>query len=329
MKFLPPQSKMTLIPKRALKKFAWKRYWSKHHWLGRVALILAVFFLSILISVIFNELNRKDLQTSASEFFPTIKKFSQKKAKPFPAVAVAAKGAVVYDLTTGKILYDKNSQIVLPLASITKLMTVLVAKKTLNQSDLVTFLDDNNTQETWRPKELTDYTLVGSSNLGARALAMTSASKVNRDFVQMMNDEKDRLGLSSIQFKNATGLDQNYSVAGAYGTAVDVAKLHGYIVKNYPELLEATDRTVVSRTDTQKNNYVAVNTNSAIDQFPGLISSKTGTTPLAGANLSIVFDAGLGHPVAIVILGSTEEARFTDAKKLTDATVNYFAEGGD
>lgn len=327
MKFLPLQTK-TLLPRRAIRKFSGLKFWSHHPWLGRGALILAVFFFSILISVIVNEISKKDLKTSANQFLPTIQNINKKKEKTFPSVNITAKSAVVYDLTTEKVLYGKNSQEALPLASITKLMTVLVAKKTLNQEDLVTFIDDNNNPETWRPRELSDYTLVGSSNLGARALAMASANKVNRDFVQMMNEEKDRLGLTSLQFKNATGLDQNYSVAGGYGTAVDVAKLHGYIIKNYPELLEITNRPVVGRTDAQKNNYIAINTNYAIDQFPGLISSKTGTTPLAGANLSIVFDAGLAHPIAIVILGSTEEERFNDAKKLAEATLVYLAEGG-
>jgi D-alanyl-D-alanine carboxypeptidase len=296
--------------------------------LGRGALVLAVFFIGIFVSVIYYQISEKKLTESPKKFLAQIYNLNKQKDVLFPAVEIKAKAGVVYDLTTEKILYSKNSQQALPLASITKLMTALIVKKTLNQTDLVTFIDENNKQEAWRPKELSDYTLVGSSNIGARALAMASANKINRNFVELMNQEKEKLGLSTLRFQNETGLDQTGTMAGGYGSALDVAKLHGYIVKNYPELTEATNQTAIGRNDTQENRYVAINTNYAIDQLPGLISSKTGTTPLAGANLSIIFDVGLNHPVAIVILGSTEEERFNDTQKLAGATVAYFAEGG-
>jgi D-alanyl-D-alanine carboxypeptidase len=59
--------------------------------------------------------------------------------------------------------------------------------------------------------------------------------------------------------------------------------------------------------------------------MPGLLLSKTGYTDLAGGNLVIVFDVGIGHPVAIVVLGSTRDARFTDVEKLMHATLSHFA----
>jgi D-alanyl-D-alanine carboxypeptidase len=53
--------------------------------------------------------------------------------------------------------------------------------------------------------------------------------------------------------------------------------------------------------------------------------SKTGYTDLAGGNLAVVFDAGIGHPVAVVVLGSTKEERFTDVQRLVRATSAQFA----
>ncbi|OGG72128.1 hypothetical protein A3H77_02565 [Candidatus Kaiserbacteria bacterium RIFCSPLOWO2_02_FULL_56_11] len=58
---------------------------------------------------------------------------------------------------------------------------------------------------------------------------------------------------------------------------------------------------------------------------PRLLLSKTGTTNLAGGNLALVFDAAIGHPIAVVVLGSTETERFTDASMLIAATFARFA----
>ena len=56
-----------------------------------------------------------------------------------------------------------------------------------------------------------------------------------------------------------------------------------------------------------------------------MLLSKTGLTDLAGGNLSLVFDVGIGHPVAVVVLGSTKSARFTDGVELVHATLAHFA----
>lgn len=54
------------------------------------------------------------------------------------------------------------------------------------------------------------------------------------------------------------------------------------------------------------------------------MASKTGLTDLAGGNLAIAFDAGLGHPIVVVVLGSTEDGRLTDVENLVDATLASF-----
>ena len=56
-----------------------------------------------------------------------------------------------------------------------------------------------------------------------------------------------------------------------------------------------------------------------------LLLSKTGYTDLAGGNLALVFDAGIRHPVAVVVLGSSKEARFTDGIALVNAALAHFA----
>ena len=67
--------------------------------------------------------------------------------------------------------------------------------------------------------------------------------------------------------------------------------------------------------------HILSNTNESLGRYPGILGSKTGYTDLAGGNLVIVFDVGINHPVAAVVLGSTREGRFEDMAKLTQATL--------
>ena len=68
-----------------------------------------------------------------------------------------------------------------------------------------------------------------------------------------------------------------------------------------------------------------MNTDPIIGTVPRLLLSKTGYTDLAGGNLVLVFDAGIRHPIAIVVLGSSLKARFTDGATLVAAALAHFA----
>jgi len=91
----------------------------------------------------------------------------------------------------------------------------------------------------------------------------------------------------------------------------------------HPTLLEPTRETTITRTSLNNRSYKVYNTNQLTDDIPLLIGSKTGFTETAGGNLVVAFDAGLAHPVIIVVLGSTPEGRFNDIKTLIDATLQY------
>ena len=259
----------------------------------------------------------------------------------FPDQRLLARAAVVYDINNHKILFAKNAETSLPLASLTKLMTALVSAEQIPAQTLVTVPNlgpGNNpasssliTGERWRLKDLIDFTLVSSSNEGARALALVAMSNnQNPDltFVSVMNNRRQTLGLPELRFYNETGLDENSSLAGAYGSALAVSKLNAYLVSKHPDLIEATREAVIRPQTTDHATHLAVNTNQAINDLPGLLSSKTGYTLLAGGNLSIVFQAGLNRPIAITVLGSTQEGRFSDTNQLVWATLDYLAEEG-
>jgi D-alanyl-D-alanine carboxypeptidase len=183
--------------------------------------------------------------------------------------------------------------------------------------------------DNWRASDLRDFTLLTSSNDGAFALAGAAGAKVasntndsHAKFIKSMNDKAREIGLLNTKFFNEHGLDTETDRGGAYGSALDMALLFEYTLKNYPQILEATRYKSLQFASANKV-YSADNTNIAVDQIPSLLASKTGYTDLAGGNLVIAFDAGLNRPIIISILGSTQEGRFTDALKLVNASLKY------
>lgn len=248
-------------------------------------------------------------------------------------VQVRAKAAYVWDVTRGEALYAKNENSVLPLASITKLMTSLLAFE-LAAADTTTRLSSRAARqegsslvpgEEFTLEELNRLALISSSNSAAYELsASVGALLGDRDpsaqFVEGMNIKAEELKLESLSFKNPTGLDVSEREPGAVGSAKDVSLLMEHILKMQPEILEATTRGGARIYNSQGVYHDVENTNEILYAIPNLIGSKTGYTDLAGGNLTIAFDAGMNRPVIITVLGSTREERFSDVLRLVRAT---------
>jgi len=265
---------------------------------------------------------------------------NKQKENPFKDIVVEAKSVYVYDVAARKVLYEKNADSVVPLASITKIMTALVAEERLSGEKIVIKQDafgeygENKLLlgDSWSFKNLIGYMLTVSSNDGARAVASAFQSiyQVEADglpsasFEELMNSRAKELGLNSMRFNNPTGLDlEEQGIAGGYGNAKDVAKLFEYTLKNHSDLLVDTTKQVkyfYSDTGTLRGE----NTNTITNKIPNPLASKTGYTTLAGGNLAVVFDKGLGEPVIIVALGSSFDGRFSDVQRLAEATMESY-----
>jgi len=261
--------------------------------------------------------------------------------KVFPKVHLEAKGAYVYDARNKTVLYAQNEDESLPLASISKVMTALVAVSSGRPYDTVSVTKEalNVTgdsglyrDEKWSLKDILDFSLITSSNDGmhAIALAMGALSKVDptpheaiQDFVYKMNVKSQELGLTNTHFINETGLDESLVDAGAYSSAKDINTLMEYVLTYYPDLLEVTRETDINIKSLDNHTHVATNTNSIVGTIPGLLASKTGFTDLAGGNLTIVFDPEIGRPIIVTVMGSSSEGRFEDVRTLVDATMQY------
>ncbi len=291
----------------------------------RLIVIPAILAVLVIVSVAFDfHTTRTNAQTAAAAA-PT---------QTPPPPHVTAQSAIIYDVPSGTVLYAKNEAVQLPLASITKLMTAVVVRETLQSDDVIAIAPealerDGDSgllaQQLWRVGSLLDLTLVESSNDGAQALALAAASPIRTKypgaspdaFVWRMNDLAQTLGLTQTYYLDPTGLDVSDTMASAYGSALDVAHLIAYMVKAYPDLLSATSERSIEVSDASGTTYTVLNTDKATD-IPGLIGGKTGYTDLAGGNLAIVFDADIGHPVIVVALHSTKEGRFEDVRALTE-----------
>ncbi len=244
---------------------------------------------------------------------------------------ITARAAYVEDLSTRKVLFEKNSEAQVPLASLTKLMTVYVALDSLVANDYVEIPREAlapegdaglYANEIWLIRDLVDFTLMSSANDGAHALALSAAKKrgiSEGNFVFQMNESAKSLNMVQSVFLNDTGLDVASSTPGALGSARDIAVLLRQIFTRHTDAFSGSTFPVRTFLSASNFTHTATNTTMIGSIAPRAIISKTGFTDLAGGNLALVFEPLLGHPVAAVVLGSTLEERETDMKLLIEA----------
>lgn len=264
---------------------------------------------------------------------------------PFSGISLEAKAIYVFDAATGKVLFAKNEEAQLPLASVTKVMTAFVASS-LSEKMVVNItkedLSDGNgglsAGEKWSLKNLLDYMLVVSSNSGASAIAGAAGAVIKnseeksvvrneRAFIEEMNLTAQKLGMTQTFYLNPNGLDIDQNLAGSYGSAKDMALLFDVILKRKPTLLDSTAYDSLWFSSIDGTLHRAVNTNTVVRTIPGLMASKTGYTDLANGNLVVAFNAGPMRPIIIAVLGSSQEGRFSDVEKLVVASLEKIGQG--
>jgi len=251
----------------------------------------------------------------------------------FDNLSLSAKSFLVWDVKNNKKLGGLNEEMQFPLASLTKLMTILVAIEFSTSETMVTIKEsdlgydgDNGliAGEKWQLSDIIDFVLLTSSNDGAQALATisnafsTDKSDVkteNKLFIEAMNKKAEQLGMTQSFFLNETGLDINETISGAYGSTKDMTILVEDILLNYPNLL-GTSSYRQAEIGSDILTHQIGNTNPSVEKLPSIIASKTGFTDLAGGNLIVVFDAGINRKIIVSVLGSTKEERFSDVEQL-------------
>lgn len=252
----------------------------------------------------------------------------------FANIPLETKAAIVYDLATKETLYEKNADVQLPLASLTKLLTVYAALSVLSPSTPITISTDAthvdaprafNVGQTFSLADLARLTLTASLNDGAAAIVETVAERQHQTPSAALASAATALDLAQTYAVNGSGLDISAAVSGGYGSARDVARLAGALINRAPDIAAATTASSAYAISEGGTAFTVKNTDPMTASIPHLLLSKTGYTDLAGGNLALVFDAGIGHPIAVVVLGSSQKARFTDGAALVAATLAHFA----
>lgn len=242
----------------------------------------------------------------------------------FNTIKIEGKAYVVYDTVTHEVIASKNEQALLPLASVTKVMMAVSSTLHKKKDEKITItsksIEDGydlglRNKQVWELSELLKYTLVFSSNDGAEAVADSFGGK--DIFVNQMNSDAKNLGLN-LTFTDPAGRDLNGKIGGK-GTVIEAAKLFSVARKNIPEILDATTKKRETVTSSFGKISGVPNTNQDIETLPGAEASKTGYTDMAGGNLGVIVDISVGHPVVIVVLGSTKTGRFEDMDNLYKA----------
>jgi len=234
---------------------------------------------------------------------------------------VSARASLIYDLTTNRVMFAKNAKEKLPMASITKIMTAIIALENKKKDDkyFVTHKDlvgENSmgltAGEVLSLRELLYGLMLRSGNDAAETLANNFPGGRTK-FIETMNNKVKALGLSDTNFTNPTGLEGD---GKQYTTAYDLIVITKYAVLNFSlfdEVVSTFDYNI-PRTKTHKAYFLENETN-LITSYPGVKGVKTGYTPEAGLCLVTYLDYG-GHKIIGILLGS--DNRRDEMKELLD-----------
>src|SRR3989338_8792063 len=234
------------------------------------------------------------------------------------APKITAKAGLFID-TTGKVLYSKNQKEKLPIASLVKVMTVLIALEHKGMDDKyvvsqrATEMEPDEMillpEETLSLKELLYGVFLVSANDAAEVIAEGTIGSRD-EFIKLMNDKARQLGMIDTYFANPTGLDEDTN--NTYSTVYDLAILTRYLIKHFPEVVDisSTEHIYLPQTSDHQDYdmYSGIN---LLTTYPGVVGFKTGYTAEAGLTL-INLTRKEGHEVIGVLLGSgdiRDEAR--------------------
>ena len=222
----------------------------------------------------------------------------------------AARAAVIYDMTSDRLLLAQNAHTPLAPASLTKMMTALLVREHLNLEDVVVIPPEAARVPSpmrLRPgqqvtvRALLYGMMLPSDNAAAISLAHAAAGDVET-FVQWMNEKAAQMALEHTHFVNPHGLD----ATGHVSTAWDLARIAAALLAD-PVLAR-----IVATSEADVEGWHLINRNRLLSTRQDVIGVKTGTTLLAGECLVAAFRED-GHIVITVVLGARDRYAVTEA----------------
>ncbi len=243
-----------------------------------------------------------------------------------PSLALDCRAALLMDAKTGTVLYEQNPDEPLPLASVTKIMTLLLVMEAvdggkIDMADMVTVSEEAASMggsqvflepgEQMSVEDMIKCVVISSANDAAYALAEHIAGS-EPAFVEQMNRRAAELGMKNAHFENTNGLDD--TTTDHRCSARDIAIMSRELI-SHEKILEYTNIWM----DTIRNgSFTLSNTNRLIRFYPGATGLKTGSTSKALFCISATAERDGMHLIAVIMGSPTRDIRNAEAKKLLD-----------
>lgn len=256
---------------------------------------------------------------------------SSENAQP---LEVTAKAVVLMEGSTGKVIYESHKDEQLMLASVTKIMTLLLIFEALEEGKITlqdevsvsshaasmggsqVYLEENE-------KQTVDTMLkcisIASANDASVAMAEYIAGS-EESFVKLMNERAVQLGMKNSHFLNCCGLDDDIT-EGHYSSAYDIALMSRELITRFPQISEYSTvwmDTILHKTRKGETEFGLTNTNKLIRTYDGITGLKTGSTSKAKYCLSATASRDGMDMIAVVMAAESPKDRFRDAAKLLD-----------
>jgi D-alanyl-D-alanine carboxypeptidase (penicillin-binding protein 5/6) len=251
-----------------------------------------------------------------------------------------SKAAVLMDADSGRVLYNKNGYEILPMASTTKIMTLILALEYGDLTDTVTVSGyaasmpqvrlGMRKDEEYRLVDLLYSLMLESHNDSAVAIAEHISGGVE-EFAKLMNDKAIEIGCENTYYITPNGLDAEENEKFHSTTARDLALVMSYCIKKSPQkdkFLEITRTRSYSFSDISGNrNFSCTNHNSFLDMMEGALSGKTGYTGNAGyCYVGALEDNGRTFVVALLACGwpNNKTYKWSDTKALMKYAIEQY-----
>ena len=245
------------------------------------------------------------------------------------ALEVPGKSALLMDVATGTVLYEKNAHEPLPPASVTKVMTLLLIMEAIDDgrlqwSDLVTASETAagkggsqiflKVGEQMTVTDMVKSIAVSSANDCACAMAEHLCGS-EAAFVEKMNARAAELGMKDTHFVNCTGLDNDADAAQHKTSAYDIAIMSRQLLKYHPKI---TEYTTIWMDTVRDGTFGLSNTNKLVRFYNGATGLKTGFTQGAGYCLSASAMREDMELIAVVMGCESSQQRFAACKTMLD-----------
>lgn len=236
---------------------------------------------------------------------------------------------VLMEASTGTIIHERDMHQVLPPASITKVMTLLLIYEAMEEGSItketiVTVTDHaasmGGSQVYLEPGEqqtvetMIKCICISSANDACVAMA-EHISGTEEAFVEEMNKKAKELGMNDTHFVNCCGLDVDGHVSSAY----DIALMSRELMSRFPDVMTYTTTRLDSMTHTTKNGtteFGLTNTNKLLQQYDGITGLKTGSTSKAKYCLTATATRNEIDLIAVVLAAPDTKTRFKEAATL-------------